>query len=304
MRRAASRALEAAERSWIGRILAKAGGGGAGGGGDVKTTLTYVGASDPAPRADYENLSLRQMPQSPVRLRVADLRGDPCAPAIDKEGFALLRRPSRVTDFTSREQLDTIYRREVEEIVKAETGARRTFTLNHLICRSERHDAGAPEAAAADPPFHSVHSDFTASSAPRLAAEELERRGLPGRIDGRLAFYNVWRSLRPPPQDVSLALCDSRSVSPEDLVPAVAVAIPGTKLREVEYLHYRHSRRHRWCYFPAMEPDEVILFRQYDSGAAQPSACPHSAFTNPSVPKGTPPRLSIEARVLVLFDDG
>jgi hypothetical protein len=42
--------------------------------------------------------------------------------------------------------------------------------------------------------------------------------------------------------------------------------------------------------------DEVIIFKTNDSDPAQPHCVPHSAFDDPSCPKGVLPRASIEMR--------
>jgi hypothetical protein len=54
--------------------------------------------------------------------------------------------------------------------------------------------------------------------------------------------YSTWRTLVPVLEDRPLALCDSRSVDPEDLIPADRI-IP-TRVGEVYYLKY--NARHRW----------------------------------------------------------
>ena len=71
--------------------------------------------------------------------------------------------------------------------------------------------------------------------------------------------------------------------------------------------------RHRWFYYPDMNPDEVLLFTAFDS--AHPAAatlfanqnltasCLHAAFVDPTAPVNEPARVSIDVRVLVVWDD-
>lgn len=285
----------------VGRALLARIAGAEKGGGDVDAPLLYLHAPERRPRVNFEDQSLTYLPRAEARVRIHDMRGQTPQPTLDEEGFMLLRSPTRMTDFSSREQLDAIHAPEIEAMVKEVTGAREAFALHHVMFRSERHVPGTIWGRP-DAPNHGVHSDF-GTSAPATAAEELERRGIAVTPRGRLAIINVWRSLRPPPQDVSLALCDARTVSPDETVATDAIAVRGTGLRQVEYLSYTFSPRHRWCYFSAMEPDEVILFRQYDERSAQPFGCPHSAFRNPAATSAPMPRLSIEARVCAYFDD-
>jgi hypothetical protein len=58
----------------------------------------------------------------------------------------------------------------------------------------------------------------------------------------------------------------------------------------------RHNPEHRWHYFSGMTRDEALIFKTNDSDRAQPHCVPHSAFSDPSCPKGVPTRASIEMR--------
>ena len=64
----------------------------------------------------------------------------------------------------------------------------------------------------------------------------------------------------------------------------------------------RHSPEHRWHYLSAMQTDEALLLKCFDSdtsGRARYTA--HSAFSDPTTPPDAPARESIEARTLVFF---
>ena len=62
----------------------------------------------------------------------------------------------------------------------------------------------------------------------------------------------------------------------------------------------RYSPRHRWFYLPAMQPEEVLLLKCYDSATdGRARFAPHSAFLDPAAPPDAPPRESIELRALV-----
>jgi hypothetical protein len=141
-----------------------------------------------------------------------------------------------------------------------------------------------------------VHNDYSIASGLRRLNLVLGRpEDAPH--EGRFAIVNVWRSARGPVLDAPLALCDARSVAPADLVDT-----------ELRYPHrtgaiyqLAFNRAQRWAYFPALQWDEAILFKQFDSDAAHTRFTPHGAFLHPHTPPGTPPRESIEARCLVLF---
>ena len=95
-----------------------------------------------------------------------------------------------------------------------------------------------------------------------------------------------------------------RTINTADLIPADAIFdAPGVPEWSFEGYLVSHNPGHRWCYFSNMTPDEVLLFRSYDS-VAQPLQCvPHVAFNDPDCPPDAPPRQSIEVRGYAFFDD-
>ncbi|KAK1751524.1 hypothetical protein QBC47DRAFT_82889 [Echria macrotheca] len=111
---------------------------------------------------------------------------------------------------------------------------------------------------------------------------------------GRVREISVWRKLSECPQDTPLALCDARTVEPGDLVPM-----------DVVYPHFadevyevRYNKNHRWFYNKEMTTDDVAIFMLHDT-QNKDLVCPHSAFLDPTVPGGTPPRLSIEVKIMI-----
>jgi hypothetical protein len=97
-------------------------------------------------------------------------------------------------------------------------------------------------------------------------------------------------------------VCDARTVDPADLMPADAIFdAPGGPEWAFEGLVVHRNPRHRWVYFSAMTPDEVLVFKTNDSDPDEPHNVPHSAFDDPSCPPGVPPRASIEMRVIAFW---
>jgi hypothetical protein len=66
----------------------------------------------------------------------------------------------------------------------------------------------------------------------------------------RFRIVNTWRSLLPVLEDRPLALCDSRSVVPEDLVAADRI-VPD-RVGEVYYLTY--NLNHKWYIYTVSWP--------------------------------------------------
>jgi hypothetical protein len=119
-------------------------------------------------------------------------------------------------------------------------------------------------------------------------AEELLR--------GRVQIINLWRPIRGPVVDAPLAVCDARSVSPDDLVPGDLVY----RDRIGETYSVTYNPRHRWFYLSAMTPQEAFLIKCFDSKTdGRARFTPHCAFRNPRAPAHAPNRQSIELRTFV-----
>jgi hypothetical protein len=103
---------------------------------------------------------------------------------------------------------------------------------------------------------------------------------------------------------VPLALCDTRTVAPEDkqyceITMRVANGEPVTW----ENIAYLHNDEHCWWYCADMTRDEAYVFRGFDSDPARAEQVPHSAFADPSCPADAPPRASIEIRMFAFYEE-
>jgi hypothetical protein len=78
---------------------------------------------------------------------------------------------------------------------------------------AERGEKGARE------PAKIVHNDYSFKSAPRRVRDHLPEEA-DRLLRNRFAEINVWRAIRGPIESSPLALCDARSLSPEDIVPS------------------------------------------------------------------------------------
>jgi hypothetical protein len=216
---------------------------------------------------------------------------------LDVQGFALVYSPTAVTDFYDEPQLRETYYPEAEDLVKQATGASRVVVFDHTVRRREQGVEDRTQGAPRQPATR-IHGDYTEVSGPQrvrdlMGAEagDLLRR--------RFAIVNVWRPIRGPLNDAPLAVCDAASVADGDLVPQDLIY----RDRKGEVYGLTYNPAHRWYYAPAMEADEALLLKCYDSlkdGRAR--FMPHTAFTDPSAPANAIPRESIELRTLVFFD--
>jgi len=258
-----------------------------GGRGDVP--FTYVGRPPPGLPAD----SCEFVGHSVIVHDARDISG---FLDLDRNGFELWHAPSSVGDFLDEEEVRARYLPELVELVLQATGGEEAYPFDHLLRRREfgrpPMTLGARTGTFAGPAGR-VHVDYTeASGAGRFA------KVLPGRTPGRFAIVNVWRSIGAAPVlDTPLALCDARSVRPDDLV-ATELRYPD---RTGEISFVLHRPEHLWSHVSEMRRDEVLLFKQYDSRPEVARFVPHAAFDHPAMPPDAPPRQSIEARVLVTF---
>ncbi len=229
-------------------------------------------------------------------VEIRDVRPVAATLSLEDEGFQLLTAPTSVTDFDDEEAIRTRYYAETVSLLEELTGASRVVVFDHTI---RRRIPGAADRGTGIPrqPVPRVHNDYTVKSGPQRVRDLLgdEADAL---LQKRFSVINVWRPIRGPVQDSPLAVTDARSVAQHDLV-ATDLVYPD-RMGEIYYVKF--NPEHKWFYAPAMRSDEVMLIKCYDSVAdGRARFVPHSAFVDPTTPRGAPPRESIELRTLVFY---
>jgi len=229
----------------------------------------------------------------PHSLPIHDVRPISDAVSLDQEGFALVRQKSVVKDFYDEDQVKNVYYPEAERLIKAATGANRVFVFDHTV--RKRVQGVADRDGEHRQPVARVHVDHTEKSGPQrvrdLVPDEAEAL-----LKGRVQIINLWRPIRGPLLDSPLAVCDARTVRPDELV-ASDLVYPH---RVGETYSVKFSAAHQWFYVPDMTADEILLLKCYDSRTdGRARFAPHSAFNDPTTPANAPPRESIELRALV-----
>ncbi len=264
----------------------------------VKAELNYLAPTAERPRT-YTYVPPEGTPPStavpePHTMVVSDLRPILAEVSLDQEGFDLVRHRSAVRDFYDEEEVKRVYYPEVEQLLKEVTGADRVLVFDATV---RRRVPGVLDRTSDGPrqPVPRVHVDHTERSGPQRV-----RDLLPDEADdllrGRVQIINVWRPIRGPLKDTPLAVCDARTVKPEQLIPSDLVY----KNRVGETYGVTFDPRHRWFYAPDMEADEALLLKCYDSKTdGRARFAPHTAFTDPTTPANSPARESIEIRTLV-----
>lgn len=214
--------------------------------------------------------------------------------SLDENGFVLVEHRTAVRDFFDKAELERVYYPEVAELIRNVAGAARVVTFDHTL---RSGDQAEREARVIREPLLSAHNDYTEWSGPNRVRELMgdESEAL---LKRRFAIIQAWRAINQPIQCNPLAVADSKSVAPEDLL----VAERRYRHRIGQTYRLKYSPKHRWFYFPQMRRDEALVFKVFDSETdGRARFTPHAAFDDPSTPLGAPPRQSIEARALVFF---
>lgn len=240
------------------------------------------------------------MPIDRRSVAIACSRPGAAAESLDREGFTRIAHRSAVDDFLDAGSVAAVYFGEIEQLIAEVTGASQCFALERPIIRTKRENVSTE--LNLEETAQLIHVDYTPTSVLAESGAALRHRGVDQLPHGRLAAYTIWRSISPPPQDSPLALCDLRTIDQNDLVLSDSYDANGSAFDFTQFFTLRYDSRHRWTYFADLNQDEVVIFKQFDSAIPGPSGVPHSAFVDASCAPGTPPRLSIEARVFAFFD--
>jgi len=264
----------------------------------VEATLNYLAPSADRPRSytfapppgeAWTNV----VPESHV-LPIRDMRAVSSAITLDAQGFQVLRHDSAVRDLSNEDDIRAIYYHEAADLLKKVTGADRVHVFDHTL---RRRVEGAEDVRGKGPrqPANRVHVDQTAKSGPERVRFELPDEA-DALLRGRVQIINLWRPLKGPLYDAPLAMCDATSVAERDLV-ASDLIFPN---RAGEIYLVTYNPAHRWFYLRAMQPNEVLLLKCYDSATdGRARFVPHGSFLDPTAPKDAALRESIELRAMV-----
>lgn len=275
----------------------------------VHAEVTYLAPGDDRVevRVYPPNSGLGTVRPESVRhpMSIRDARPVSARLSLDEQGFELYSRPTSFTDFYDEAAVRERYYPEVQGVMQALTGARAVIVFDHNVRSAVRAARGEPGVRTS---VDSAHNDYTEQSGPKRKREILEEAGCADLADRHFAFVNLWRPIIGPVLDTPLAVCDARTVSPADLVPTDIHHFGESDLRTPRHsgqiYSLRHNPAHRWFYASAMQTDEILLLKNFDSRTDRAARfMPHTGFRNPDCPQDFIPRESIEARTLVVFGE-
>jgi hypothetical protein len=214
--------------------------------------------------------------------------------ALDRDGFRFVDHDTKMVDFFDEDEVRRVYYPEMEALVKAESGASRVVVFDHTLRTA---DDDLREARKIREVVRRVHNDYTEWSGPQRVRDILPQEA-DALLSRRFAIVQVWRPIRHPVETFPLAICDARSIAPDDFV--VSERRYPNRIGQTYAITYNPA--HRWYWLPRMRRDEALVFKVFDSltdGSARWSA--HTAFDDPTSPPGARPRESIEIRTLAFF---
>ena len=263
-------------------------------------------------------------PPTPITVEMHDARvlqtASGCAPAdfFKQYSFVLLDHQTAMSESGWSEwgEVASVYAAEVDALVTEELrvdGMVRVNTSGSVAIRrgpgADGYGTGVHQDYGVTPDdFEANLAAFTAGTPHGSVAGQWREKFDADRVRG-FAMINFWRPIRPmqkPLESMPLAVCDPRTVSPDDLVPSALLGFTPSGVPTV-YLTLKYSPTQRWYYYPTMTTDEVLVFKNFeyfkgrDEDGSIVRSCFHTAFTDPGTPQTAEPRHSAEYRVEVWF---
>jgi len=275
----------------------------------IEASLNYLAPGDGAPQVRIyppsSGLPTVQTALAKHVVPIRDARPEARSLRLDEHGFELHSGPTDFTDFCDEPAVRARYYPDVQQRLERLLGAHAVVAFDHnvrSVTRSARGERGIRA------PADQVHNDYTERSGPKRKLEIYAAAGRSGLADRHVAFVNLWRPIVGPVYDHPLAVCDARSVALDDLVNTEIFHFMEDDLVQPRHRgdvqSVRYNAAHRWYYVQAMQPDEFLLLKCFDSRVdGRARFMPHTAFENPACPRDFVARESIEVRTLVVFDE-
>ena len=260
----------------------------------------YRGVRMPPPETVTDGNERRSMYyRHPVN--VFDARELNPRPSISTFGFTLIEHTTRCTDMSDQKMVTSVLYKEYANLLQDLTGCSDVKVTQHQYRNGygglpEGHPRGARATPNGSEGIYSgIHSDVTPYSEPGWATLVDDRN---------FQVFNFWQSSDQarPIQVMPLSLCDMNSVDPQDMIYADSWNQTKHPRKLVSYrLAFNESQK--WYYYPNMLPNELLIFKQYDSMEEAPNRrCVfHGAIDVPNVPGDTPLRETIEVRLLAIY---
>ncbi len=212
--------------------------------------------------------------------------------SLDRNGFTLSENRATVDDFRDDDEIQAKYHPQMQDLIKRVTGADHTFVYNHLVRTEKPIDFN-------DGYSRFVHCDYNMGRLEEMSHELLEKNGVTPQDNWRFAWFNTWQPFDNSAYHNPLTCIDWESLPEGDVIDYFYTG----RGRDSRVAAPVYNPDHRWCYFPEMSTEEVLVIKQLDGRPNRSNYCPHVSFDNKSVSEDLPPRRSIETRLMAVFED-
>lgn len=231
------------------------------------------------------------------RMPIEDMRPHLDDLALERNGFILVRHKSSVTDFHDADEINRVYYPEVIDLVKQLTGAEKVLPFGEIL-RTDAATTGDGRL-----PAYGAHVDYGDRTVCNFTEEFLGPREAARWLQRRYVLINLWRPITPVHR-TPLALCDAASVTETDLNDSeIRGGLDKPDRPSLWGFNLSYNPRHRWYYAPLMQPDEVLVFKLFDSDRSRVQWTGHTAFDDPTTSASDPPRESLEIRTISFFPE-
>ena len=188
----------------------------------------------------------------------------------------------------------------MEELLKREVEGCDEIMFYDARIRQAGDEGSRINGLSHNPFARQVHTDNTASSC-IAKIHNLTDMKADYLLSGRCRIINIWRPIKHPVYDCSLAVIDGGKLSEGDIIECDRHrADTGLFWDTMGVAKYRSG--YHWYYMSEQAEEDVLLFKNFDSATdVEATTCLHSAFDLPAqdIPPGAPTRESIEVRALI-----
>ena len=263
----------------------------------IKTNLNFVTPNNKIqPRVTYSGTNIGQSYNQAYKMYEVEIENARSCTEdfrLHKNGFEKITHSLTDSNFESDTWIENELYKDVENLVKAASGASHVFIFDHTIRRGINDSLRKPA--------QHVHVDYTHNTGPARAEQMIDSEKLKALQGKRFIQVNFWRSVKGPVEQMPLAFLDSRTLDEDDLTVA-EIAFTDTKhIGEIYAVNQNDDQR--WYYYPDMQENEALLIKGYDTdNRAISRFTPHSAFVDPTSKSDAAPRQSIEVRTFAFFD--
>ena len=266
----------------------------------IQTWMNWAGDIQGRARVDVPDWSRTNLVLDKHDAIIFDARPIVDQLSLDREGFTLASHACGLTEASDIGAIAEDYLQSVGALLKEMSGADLVLAQGKGLLKRHAERAKVDGAIG---PSRWAHMDYTEYAANKWVEwiEGWQHREL--RQYPRFAIFQTWRCVSPPPQDNTLVLCDASTIKAEGCLTFDACLRepfeePGNQF-ESQLCHYDPGQR--WYYFPNLTPDELIVFKAYDSDHARWAQALHNSADIPGLPADAAPRVSIEARFFAFF---